>query len=92
VPDEINVLLIEEAAVEKLGARHISDGEARQLLRNDNTIGPNPRGGEERRLLVGRTDGDRSLTLVVERTLEPSTWLVITGWNSTKGQRTMLES
>ncbi|HWW66905.1 MAG TPA: hypothetical protein VNY83_02885 [Solirubrobacterales bacterium] len=92
MPDEINVLLIDETAAEKLGARDISDGEARQLLRNANAIGPNPRGGEERRLLVGLTDGGRALTLVVERTLEPSSWLVVTGWNSTKSQRKILES
>lgn len=90
--DEIRVLLIDETVVEKLGARGISDGEARQVLRNDNAIGPNPRGGEERRLLVGLTDGGRMLTLVVERTLEPGTWIVVTGWNSTKSQRTILES
>jgi hypothetical protein len=92
VPDVVHELLISEAATKKLGAREISEAEAEQLLRNINAIGPNPRGGEERRLLVGLTDGGRALTLVVERTLEPSTWLVITGWNSTKSQRTMLES
>ena len=43
-----------------------------------------------RRMLIGRTDGGRSLTLVVERTIEPSIWLVITGWNSSKRERKML--
>jgi hypothetical protein len=92
VLDVAHELVISETASEKLGARDISEEEATQLLRNVNAMGPNPRGGEARRLLVGLTDGGRALTLVVERTLEPSTWLVITGWNSTKSQRTMLES
>lgn len=92
MPDEIRVLLIDETAIEKLGARDISDGEARQVLQNDNAIGPNPRGSEERRLLVGVTDGGRVLTLVVEKTLEPGSWIVVTGWNSTKSQRKILES
>jgi hypothetical protein len=88
--DEINELLINETATEKLGARGIAEAEATQLLGNVNVTGPNPRGGEERRLLVGRTDGGRALTLVVERTLEPTTWTVVTGWNSTERQRKML--
>ena len=92
MPDEVNDLLINETGIEKLGARGISEREARQVLQNDNAIGPNPRGGEERRLLVGLTDGGRVLTLVVERTLEPGSWIVVTGWNSTKSQRKILES
>ena len=90
--DVVHELVISETAAEKLGARDISEAETTQLLHNVNAIGPNPRGGKERRLLVGLTDGGRALTPVVERTLEPSTWLVITGWNATKTQRTMLES
>jgi len=42
-------------------------------------------------LLVGRTDGGRALTLVVERTLDPTTWVVITGWSSTDAERRILE-
>ena len=47
MPDEINVLLVNEPAIEKLGARDISEREARLLLRNANTSSPDPRGGEE---------------------------------------------
>jgi hypothetical protein len=90
MPDEIRVLLIDEVVVGKLGARDIFDGEARQVLGNLNKTGPNPHGGEERRLLVGLTDGGRVLTLVVERTLDPTTWTVVTGWNSTDRERKML--
>jgi hypothetical protein len=36
----------------------------------------------ERLLLIGRTDGRRTLTLVIEETLDPETWLIITGWDS----------
>ena len=90
MPDEINVLLVNEPATEKLGARDISEAEATQLLRNVNATGPNPRGGEERRLLVGLTDGGRVLTLVIEPTLDPTTWTVVTGWNSTNSERRMV--
>jgi len=88
----IRELLFTEAAVEKLGARDISDEEARQLLRNANVVVRNPgtRGDGERRLLIGRTDGGRVLTLVVEETIEPTSWTVVTGWTAATDERTML--
>ena len=42
-------------------------------------------------LLIGRTDGGRPLTLVIERTVDPTTWLVVTGWSSTEAERRILE-
>jgi hypothetical protein len=44
-----------------------------------------------RRFLIGRTSGGRVLTLVVERTLGPTTWLIITGWSATDRERILLE-
>jgi len=32
------------------------------------------------------------VTLVIERTLEPTTWLIVTGWGSTEVERKMLGS
>jgi hypothetical protein len=50
-------------------------------------------GGEPatRRVLIGRTGGGRVLTLVIERTLDPTTWLIITGWSATDRERILLE-
>jgi hypothetical protein len=97
VPDEIRELLISETATEKLGVREISKEEATQLVDNRYVIAPNGgrrrRGARKtgsRRLMIGRSDGGRPLTLVVERTLDPTTWLVVTGWNSSKRERKML--
>jgi len=39
--------------------------------------------------MLGRTDGGRPLTLVIERTLDPSDWLVVTGWDSAPHERKM---
>jgi hypothetical protein len=89
--DTIHDLLITETAAEKLGTRDISDREVDQLPRNQHVTGPNPRGSDERRLLVGRTDGGRALTLVIERTIDPTSWLVVTGWTATRRERKMLE-
>ena len=93
--DAIRELLATNEAVGKLGARTISIAEAQQLLDNRYVIVRNPRHGRvaaiARRLVVGRTNGGRALTLVVERTREPSTWLIITGWEATARERKLLD-
>lgn len=55
----------------------------------------NPRADDEpgrRRLLIGRTDGGRFLTLVIERTVDPAAWLIVTGWVSTQPERRIVET
>ncbi len=83
-----------KAAVDKLGARGISTTEAEQLPRNRHVTTHNPReapAGTERHLLIGRTDGGRRLTLVIEQTGDPSVWVIVTGWPATAGERTILK-
>lgn len=89
----VHELLVTEPAVEKLGARDISDEEAKQLLRNAHVTVHNPSAGgdAERRLLIGRTDGGRVLTLVIEETVEPTSWVIVTGWTAAAAERKMLE-
>lgn len=93
MPDVVHEMLATEAAIEKLGARRISADEAGQLPRNRYVTARNPSEGSEpgkRRLLIGHTDGDRVLTLVIERTIDPTTWLIVTGWSSTDAERKLL--
>ena len=93
VPDVVHELLVPELALEKLGARSISAAEAEQMLRNRHVTVRNPRGGDgpgTRSLMIGRTDGGRFLTLVIERTDDQTTWLVVTGWSSTAVERRIL--
>jgi uncharacterized DUF497 family protein len=94
MPDAISELLLTEAAIDKLGARGISIEEIHQLVRNANLTVRNPRSDppDRRRLMVGRTDGGRALTLVIERTSDPTTWLTVTGWDATPRERKLLES
>lgn len=75
VYDPIHELLATEAALDKLGARNISSEEAGQLARNRHLAVRNPSANtsDMRRLMIGTTDGGRGLTLVIERTLEPTT-------------------
>lgn len=89
----VHELVATKAAVDKLGARGISTKEAEQLPRNQHVTVRNPRAtphGAERHILIGRTDGGRHLTLVIEQTDDPSTWLIVTGWPATTNERTIL--
>lgn len=94
VPDEVAELLVTEAALGKLGVRSISADEAEQVPRNAHVMVGNPNAPEPdtRRLLIGQTDGARTVTLVVEQTVEPTTWLIVTGWESTIAERKLLQS
>lgn len=92
MPDVVHELLATERARNKLGARGISLEEVEQLPRNAHVTVRNPRGAEpaRRRLLIGRTGGGRVLTVVIERTVDPTTWLIVTGWSATLAERRML--
>jgi hypothetical protein len=92
--ERIAQLLATDAARVKLGARGISTAEAEQLPRNRHATARNPRGSGqegERLLLIGQTDGGRVLTLVIKRTVEPTTWLIVTGWTATDRERRILD-
>lgn len=94
VPITISQLLATDVALDKLGARGIAAGNVHQLLGNDHVVVRNPHEGGEpdaRRLLIGITNGGAALTVVVERTVDPTTWLIVTGWSSTAVERNLLE-
>lgn len=90
--DVIAELLATEAAIDKLGARSITTHDARQIPRNAHVVvrNPNKTSPGKRRLLIGHTDGGRALTLVVEQTIDPTTWLIVTGWDSSPRERRLL--
>ena len=90
VPDVVHELVATERALDKLGARGISPDEAAQLPRNWHVIVRNARDPGRRRFVIGSSDGGRLLTLVVERTMEPATWLNLTGWDATDAGRRIL--
>jgi hypothetical protein len=93
--DVVHQLLATDVALDKLGARGISAEEAEQLPRNAHVIVRNPGGGSDpgkRLLLLDRSDGGRALTLVIERTADTTTWLIVTGWESTQAERKILET
>jgi len=78
--------------VDKLGARSIGAHDVEQRPSNAHGLVRNPRrrDGGSRRLLIGRTDGDRCLTLVIEHTVDDAAWLIVTGWEPTAVERKIL--
>jgi uncharacterized DUF497 family protein len=93
MPIRVSHLDASDVARMKLGARGISVAEARQLLRNRHKTVPNrrtPRSKAGRFTLIGRTDGGRVLTLVIERTPDPNSWAIVTGWTASPRERKVL--
>lgn len=90
----VSELLALDTAAEKLSAHGISAAEAQQLPRNTHVTvrnkGRAQRGRRklrERRLLIGDTNGGRTLTLVIEQTNDPTIWLIVTGWRTPSKRR-----
>jgi hypothetical protein len=92
MPDVISELLVTEVAIDELGARGITTHVARQIPRNAHVVARNPNKTSpgKRRLLIGSTHGGRALTLVIEQTVDPTTWLIVTGWDSSPLERKLL--
>jgi hypothetical protein len=95
MPETVHRLQVTLVSIGKLARRGISAGEARQLIGNPKLLLRNvgrtrTRRELARRLLVGQTDGGRALTLVIERTGDSGTWLIVTGWEATGRERKML--
>jgi uncharacterized DUF497 family protein len=89
----ISELLFTLAAVSKLAKRGISTDEVLELPWNRYRVAANPHGPDpDRRFLIGRTYAGRFLTVAIAPTDEPTTWLVITGWEATIPQRRLLDT
>ena len=92
MPDVVHQLVATQRALDKLAARKISAGEPTEMRHNRYVIVRNPRDPERRRFLIGSTDGGRVLTIVIEQTVDPTTWLIVTGCNSTERERKILSA
>ena len=93
MPIRVSHLDASDVARMKLGARGISIAEARQLLHNRHKTKRNPqapRNEADRFMLIGRTDGGRVLSLVIERTPDPNSWEIVTGWTASPRERKVL--
>lgn len=67
----------------------ISTAEAEQLPRNRHAMVRNPTAAVKRAsdcCSSATPDGGRALTLVIERTVDPTSWLIVTGWIATRAR------
>ena len=88
MPEVVHAFFFTAPCLEKLGRRGIDPREVEQMRWNGYRVRPNPRERglapplRRRRFFTGRTEGGRKLTLVIEMTMDPTAWIVITGWES----------
>jgi hypothetical protein len=88
----VRVLFISEHAEAQLLACASSAIEARQLLQNEHVVTRNPNAQTQSgRLMIGRTDGGRALTLAIYPTADTAAWTVATGWPSSNREVRALE-
>jgi hypothetical protein len=76
--------------VEKLAVHGIAPQEIWQLLENEFTVRRNKKSRTGDRQLIGRTNGGRTLTVILVPTHVPDRWRPITGWESTEPERRAL--
>jgi uncharacterized DUF497 family protein len=87
----IYFLEFDDHNVEHLARHAIAPEEIEQLTGNPYVTARNPRVAENRIFMIGRTDGGRMLTIVLEATHDDATWRPITGWDATPAERGILK-
>jgi hypothetical protein len=81
--DEIN-----EAHMREHG---LWDWEVDQLLSNQHVVVPNRRRRSQRKFLIGRTDGGKPVTVVIQKTRVAGTYRPITAWPCRDAEVAVLE-
>jgi len=74
----------------ELDAHHVSLIEVMQLLENPFTVRRNKKSATGERQLIGRTNGGRTLTVILASTPVEGRWRPVTAWESTKAERRAL--
>ena len=67
------------------------DWEVDQLLSNEHVVVPNRKRAGSRQLLIGRTDGGKAITVVIEKTPMDGTYRPVTAWPSSASDVDVLE-
>ena len=82
----IDVLRVSPGAEDELANHGVDLDEVLEVRWDDPAFFRDKEPGRD--LMIGRTNGGRLLTIVVEETRHSGTWEVVTGWESDKGERT----
>lgn len=77
----------DEGNESELARHHITPEEVQQVFDNDPAWASNKRNRPGNRLMIGRTNSGRVLTIVVRIVPELELIRAITGWDSTRGER-----
>lgn len=85
----MKIIRITERALEKLAAREIEESEAYEVWLNQHVIVWNKRNRSASHRMIGRTDGGRGLTILVRPSQDESSWVIVNGWESSKGEKTL---
>jgi uncharacterized DUF497 family protein len=78
----IYFLEFDDDNTEHLSRHGIAPEEVEQVTGNDYVTARNKRHPKNRIVMIGRTDGGRMLTVVLETTRDDVVWRPITGWDS----------
>lgn len=91
-PISIYFLQFDDTNIEHLARHGIVPEEVEQITGNEYVTARNRRDSQNRICMIGRTDGGRMLTVVLEATYDDGIWRPITGWNATSAERGILNS
>jgi hypothetical protein len=75
---------------EELAKHRIVPREIIEIFENPYTVRRNKKTGSGDRQVIGRTNGGRFLTIILAATVVPGRWRPVTGWPSTRGERSAL--
>ena len=78
----------DEGNQEHLARHGLSPGDITEVLSNDNVFADNPRGAEGTIRMIGKTNGNRLLTVVLQPTTDRGRWRPVTGWPATGAEKT----
>ena len=82
----VDELRVSAGAVEELAAHGIIEDEVLEVSWNDAAFYRDKVRGRE--LMIGKSDGGRLLTVVVQPSGTLGAWDVVTGWDADRGERT----
>lgn len=85
----VAALILDEHNLAEIARHHVSRAEVEQLVFNRHITAPNPRGGRGSILLIGETNGGRTLTVPLAPTDDDGTWRPATAFDSSRNQRTL---
>lgn len=86
----IYFLEFDDENIDHVGRHGVAGEEIEQVTGNRYVTARNRRDQPNRIRMIGRTDGGRTLTIVLEATRDDGVWRPVTAWDSTEEERQLL--